>query len=337
MRPKKHLEYYSRLYPDAWKQVDSMRADRGRELPFWPEWCFLPLAGTYSIVSAEAERQGLAPGRVLPPGPLVNDVGILGALAAWRVTQGVYRFDPEVFESVIHTPVRGDIPHEVFFNLPEWCVYIETPGLTHIGLPMHGFYAYLEYDANDNRRELRLVMDLHVEEEKGVPFLVQMPIHLGDWSLEESIKKAYEEAARHGGEEVKPEPMAKIIQSEFEAPISLLLYLCSANGEIGDDDKRPIKPRSVKTKKGPRLFPPDKPRMWDVGVRMGAEIRRYQRTESAYMDGHHASPRTHIRRAHWHGFWTGPRAEEQKYVLRWISPVVVNPGEDIPVTIRPVE
>ncbi len=342
MRPKRHLEYYSRLYPDAWKHVDSMRADRGKALPFWPEWCFLPLAGTYSIVSAEAERQGVIPNRVLSAGPLVNDVGILGALAAWRVTQGVYRFDLDVFRSVIDTPVNGDIPHDVFFNLPEWCVYIETPGLTHLGVPMYGFFAHLEYDANTTRKELRLVMDLQGEERSLTPFLMPIPIHLGTWSLEESIERAYVEALRQGGKGIQPKTMAKSIKSEFEAPISLLLYLCSANGEIGDDTKSPTKPRSTKTKKGPRLFPPDKPRTWDVGVRMGAAIRRY-RTESVSVDGdesdrHHASPRTHIRRAHWHGFWTGPRDGEQKYILKWISPVVVNPGDgETPVTIRPVK
>ncbi len=41
--PKKHLEYYSRIYPLAWKQVDHIRQGRGRDLPFWPEWCFLTL------------------------------------------------------------------------------------------------------------------------------------------------------------------------------------------------------------------------------------------------------------------------------------------------------
>jgi len=43
-RPGKVLHSFSRLYPDAWKQVDEFRARR-KELRDWPEWCFLPLAG----------------------------------------------------------------------------------------------------------------------------------------------------------------------------------------------------------------------------------------------------------------------------------------------------
>lgn len=84
MIPKKHLEYYSRVYPSAWKQVDMFRAGRGKELPFWPEWCFLPLAGAYAIVFAEAQDQGIDITSETGM-PLVNDVGILGALAAWRL------------------------------------------------------------------------------------------------------------------------------------------------------------------------------------------------------------------------------------------------------------
>jgi len=44
LRPGKILGTFSRLYPDAWKQVDEVRAKR-KELGDWPEWCFLPLAG----------------------------------------------------------------------------------------------------------------------------------------------------------------------------------------------------------------------------------------------------------------------------------------------------
>ena len=50
LRPRKILSTYAHLYPNAWKQVDEFRASR-KELGDWPDWCFLPLAGTYAIVS----------------------------------------------------------------------------------------------------------------------------------------------------------------------------------------------------------------------------------------------------------------------------------------------
>lgn len=51
--------------------------------------------------------------------------------------------------------------------------------------------------------------------------------------------------------------------------ISLLLYLCSENADYA----RPPQPRAKRTKRGLRLFPPDKPNTWDVGTRIGAQLR----------------------------------------------------------------
>lgn len=43
--------------------------------------------------------------------------------------------------------------------------------------------------------------------------------------------------------------------------------------------------------------------------------------------GHrHVSP--HVRRAHWHGYWLGPRDNPTELVIKWIAPVIVNGGGD---------
>jgi len=341
MKPKKHLEYYNKLYPNAWKQVDQIRAGRGKDLPFWPEWCFMPLSGGYAIVTAEASEQGID--IMGPEGfTLINDVGIICALAAWRVTQGVYRFDPDIYEAVINTPITGNLPHDVLFNLPEWCVYIETPGLNMDGNVLAGFFAYLEYDVNEHHNELRLVLDYDVP----IPSLYSAPIHLGPWPLAEALAKTAEAAAEQAKLlNMDYKPAMGEMQKDFSPLISLLLYLCSVNGEIGNDSQRPIRPRTKKTKKGPRLFPPPQPKTWDVGVRMGAAMRRATAaaTETAAAqdepgpDKQRSSPRPHYRRAHWQGYWTGPRTTDQKYVVKWIQPLLIGVNDDMPVTIRPVK
>ena len=144
LRPRTILDRFSRLNPGVWKQVDDLRAGR-KNLGSWPDSCFLPLAGAYAIVSSG--------GKIETPDQLRN-VGRLGALAAWRVTQGIYRFDPTTFDALWKTPVTGDIPTVILHHLPEWCVYIPTPEQTWKGVPLYGFFAHLEYDANDHRTEL---------------------------------------------------------------------------------------------------------------------------------------------------------------------------------------
>jgi hypothetical protein len=174
-RPGYILHSFSRQYPDAWKQVDEFRARR-KELGDWPEWCFLPLAGTYAIVSK---------GKTLQSPNQAHHIGILGALAAWRVTQGIYRFDPTTYDALWKTPVTGDIPTEVLFHLPEWCVYSPTPDQTWQGATLNGFFTHLECDMNGRRTELRLVLD--VTGPAGDELIV-MPIHLGKSGVSEGVE-----------------------------------------------------------------------------------------------------------------------------------------------------
>lgn len=325
-RPRNHLAAAGKLYPDAWKIIDGFRSNKGqRGLPDWPDLCFCPLAGAYAVVSE---------GGFLSP-ELAGDVGRLGALAAWRVTQGIYRFDETLYQSLIETPVTGDIPVEVLHRLPEWCVYIETPGMAFFDSNLYGFFAHLEYDVNTGRRELRLLID---SEEALAP----IPLHLIgdlDTALDEMARESRRQSVRFGLPAVGN--VTPDLRPVVEPLLSLLLYLSSQNAEIGDGARQPAYPRPKRTKQGWRLFPPDKPTTWGVGVRMGAALRRAYQSVRTEEDHPHAGPRPHIRRAHWHSFWTGPRAEPEarELKLKWLPPIPVNLEnlDELPTTVRPVK
>ncbi len=332
LRPGTILGTYSRLYPDAWKQVDSFRARR-KELGDWADWCFLPLAGAYAIVSR---------GKTLQSAHQAHHIGILGALAAWRVTQGICRFDPTTFDALWKTPVTGDIPTEVLFHLPEWCVYIPTPEQTWLGDQLHGFFAHLEHDVNDRRTELRLVLD--VSGAAGDQ-LVVMPIHLGRGGVAAGVEAMLKEAARQFPVTVQtPDGVIERLSSDISPLVSLVLYLCSQAAEIqeaGGGRRVPARPEPQKTKKGMRFFAPEHPSRWEVGYRLGAALRHaLWEHEPAEATGSHASPRPHIRRAHWHSFWVGKRdqPDARSVTLRWLPPIPVNVQgvEDLTTTVRDV-
>ncbi len=265
MKPKLQLEYYSKLYPAAWQQVDQIRTARGQELPPWPDWCFMPLSGAFAIVNAEAEAQGIDVFGCAGY-PLLNDVSIIGALAAWRVTQGIYRFDPDIYRVVINTPITGGLPYDILYNLPEWCVYIETPGLNINGHELTGFFAYLGYEANDNHSELWLVLDYDVP----IPSLYTVPIQLGPGLLADALAKTAHEAAWQadilGVKDIAPAVDQQ--QDDYIPMVSLLLYLCSANGDRQRGQKAD-QAAPKQTPKGPRLNPSMQPKIWNVGVSMG--------------------------------------------------------------------
>ena len=308
MRPVEHLTAASHLYPNAWRQVEQFRARRGHDLPKWPGWCFLPMAGWHNIVCRD--QGGSIPIHIGP------DIGRLAAVGTWRYSQGVYRFDKDIYASLWSTAIAGDIPAEVLLRLPEWCLYVETPGCRFAGAPLHGFFVHLEWDVNDQRHELRLVLD-------GEQMLLPVPIHLGQWSLAHAVERVIIEATRHipAGTLVQV-PSGQVIEelSGMYGPLlSLVLYLCSDEPDYGPT-QRPTRPRPKRTKAGWRLFPASGPRIWIIGEDTGRRIRVSTQKNSATTD---RTVRPHLRRAHWHGFWTGPRDGQRRFRYKWLSPIFV--------------
>ncbi|MBI4484985.1 MAG: hypothetical protein HY655_03145 [Acidobacteria bacterium] len=163
-------------------------------------------------------------------------------------------------------------------------------------------------------------------------------------TLEESIRKA-EAKVRRNFEAgiITRAPAPDVVETAYRLSplISLLLYLCADDAEIGDGIVRPTQPKATKTKQGWRLFPADAPTVWNVGVRIGAAIRRARKGEAGEGQavGERARPRAHIRRAHWATYWTGSRSREQTPVLRWLPPIPVNVDDidALPATVHPVE
>jgi hypothetical protein len=239
---------------------------------------------------------------------------------------------------------------EALHQIPEWCVYIETPArrLSSTGEPIDGFFAHLDY-VNKGEHHLRLGLDIAGSALKIIPLTLRgsLPEALADM---EADYRAYREKYSPINEET--DRIAHEMQygaADLAPLISLVLYLCSTNAEMCQRDTgrlRPSKPTLTKTKDGMRMFPAEKPAAWDVGFRLGAAIRHAREQEQRKPgDGTHASPRAHIRRAHWHSFWTGPKAKvgmlapDRKLVLKWLPPMAVNVEDELETvpTIHPVQ
>lgn len=259
-------------------------------------------------------------------------------LACWRMTQGIYRLDPAIYEHVVDTPLTGDLPVDVFERLPEWCVYVETPGVsvpTQDGdsVPMLGAFARLD-QSPDGGRYLEITCNL-----EAAPGL--LPVGL---RLQGSVEQAIDAILAQWQQDGDASYIAGV-RAYVEPVLNLLLYIATQSNDIAGKHGAPGNPEPKRTRRdGWRLFPADGSRIWDVGVRMGAALRSaYHAAEMG--TGAHAGPRGHVRRAHWHGFRSGPRkrkdgsvipAEARKFDLRWLPPIPVNLGdlEDLPATIR---
>lgn len=337
-RPFAYLNELAQHDPGVWRGVEHLRSLRGRELPTWPSWCYIPIVGGMA-----AATKGRPLSNFQDPLAVMRNAAIIAALTAWRQTKGIYQFHPDLLNALWGTPVTGDLPTQALKRLPEWCVYI------HIGSEirpidcalstetLHGAWAHLEWDANDHSEYLRLLLDINNE-------LVPIPISLGG-TLRQGIDSVTTEALMRTNTVMHADDLEQAtrgIAALAEPIISLLLYLCSEEPEL-DGHGRPGNPRPKKVKGGTRTFPVPGPRHWSVGSRIGAALKAaHERTNNEREDGSaggRTRPRPHLRRAHWAIRWTGPRTQEQAPVLRWIQPTLVaaDTDEELPATIRRVE
>ena len=81
-----------------------------------------------------------------------------------------------------------------------------------------------------------------------------------------------------------------------------------------------------------------------VGTRIGAALQTAKRADDGAGDKDKQrdaktqnSPVAHMRRAHWHHYWTGPKTGERKLILKWLPPIPVNIEGEAPTVIRKVK
>lgn len=290
--PVMHLRAATKIYPGIWQAIDMLR-----EKPDWPDWCFIPLSEVFSYAISTWDRKP-------DPIALASDVARLAGLAAWRVTQGIYRFDADVYQSMVETPV-GRLPVEVLTLLPEWGVYVETqhmPGVI-------GFFAYCEWDRRSSTPELRLLLD-------SSDGLTPISIPLTGGSLADAV------------DFIIP-GQGKNVAALCSDCVALLLYMCSIAADFGHYSTS--FPDPVKTKRGLRIFPPTSPVIVETGGRLGKILRASQGGLSP-SDGYTGkSVAPHLRRAHWHGYWSG---NPRRFDIRWMHPILVNATEAHHTEIR---
>jgi hypothetical protein len=221
-----------------------------------------------------------------------------------------------------------------------------TPGCVFADKNLSGFFAHLDYDVSSRRTELRVLLDLGEDH-----LFSTLPIDLGGKSLQCGLEASRDRFLGILTGVGKPSDLAQFAATGMRqyagmlgSLVNLLLYISSVNAETLDASGRePRRPSPKTTRKGPRLFPPDKPVEWQVGYRLGAALRAAasRSDERAGRDGveQRARPRPHIRRAHWHSYWMGPfdSAEERRLSVKWIPPTPVNVRHDqqpVPVVRR---
>lgn len=299
--PNETLIAYSRKYRDLNAKIGQFYFSKGKDLPEWHSSVFLPIAAWIAIVT-DGGPVSLSSG---------TEAAELAAVGTWQFSKSIYEFDADIFETLIDAGINGEIPASVLLQIPEWCVYIKTPGLKYIHDDIAGFFAHLEHDMNTQAMELRIA--LHSEDGS----LRTIPLILGQTTIEESCECLFRNAGFTG---IQTEnPLVDLLQKI----IPLVLYLCTDAPEFkGSNSTAPSNAVPKKTKHGLKLFPVEKVRTWKVGYEIGNTIRAAHTRA-----GGKKSP--HLRRAHWHHFWSGKRdSADRRIICKFLPPTFVGDQEN---------
>lgn len=254
-----YLRHISRQYDGIWRMVDQCRQNRRKDDPAWPGYVFLPLEQAGAVLSGWHRRNNPIQ---LTPATIVGPATVLAGFAAWRIGQGVYRFDDYLYTNLVNTPINGQLPCNLLVRLPEWCVYVETPGLAtpaadNSPILIHGAWAFVDRDASGMTDILTIM--LHTDT-TGRPPITHIPL---TGSIDDAIGCVldnWRSAVQRGN--------ADAARALFPRILSLLLFLCSGEPDISDRQhpgEYPGIPKPKRTKLGYRLFAADKPRLWNVG------------------------------------------------------------------------
>lgn len=262
------------------------------------------------------------------------DVQILAATAPWRLYKQVFRFTPEMEKVLCEQAEDIEIPVEILYQLPFQSIYIQTNGFD-----FDGFFVHFEQDLRDMNVELRILLCYPDYESP-------MFVHLEKGgTISDGIEKAKQESIKNVNDGWNPlglthNEVMKLLDEIYQKHnelipklIQLVLYLCAENKEVTPNPEqekvyRQPKPQYIKDKVR-------EVKKWDVGVETGIRLRSiYTRHSSnnTHQSGVNCGGRKspHVRRGHWHHFWTGRKgSEERRRIIKWVAPMFINTDGDI--------
>lgn len=328
--PPERLEgYLLRAYPTL-EEITEWMLGR-KESVRWPEWCYLPMAASYGIVSGGADIP-------IAKRYVSNNLNYLEAMSAilpWRLHKVIFRFDPDLTDELTaKDTLPEDIPASLLFHMPYPCVFIaEPPGVD----DCDGVFFFLEWD---HRYPQAVELRAHYlfSDDRIVYLYYQYADDRAALASEfnKNVEKTIREVGNTAAIDRDFDPIRwRQCMDNMPKHLSMLVYLCSDEPDISRRSEVPRRRgRGV-------IKTPNWPDKVDVGryigstIRMGRELQRKASDDDG--EGGTGSPRRpHMRRAHWHLYWTGSGRTVPR--VKWLAPIFVGgDGGSVPVVDHTVK
>ena len=305
-----------RRHPDLNKFVNNcLQQQKSKNL--WPEDVFIPSTEWAYYLNLDVNNTSRE-----------QDIDLYETFiyGTWRYKQDIYTFNNDLATELYKTGITGRIPIEILSKIPDYSFFLD---LSNCDSDVFGVFVQRDCSYRLGVMGISLFILSKNEDERTSIWMPMRKEYTVYDSLNEYIQILKSSMEKKGIEvdDSIEEHQLSFIQGIF----SMILYLCSDKPDIcnpREPGTSPHRPEPKKVKGGMKLFPAQKPTIWEVGRNIGQALRNAARQPVEYQGGTHASPKAHIRRGHWHGYWTGPRTGKREFTLKWLHPILVNMARD---------
>ncbi len=332
--PLQLVEKYRRKY--SFKDTyDAMDEAKDKLVEAFPEcfcdWCQMPIAVPTNLLATAGYT----------PIECVRDGASLSACYLWRQYKIIYDFAgplaEELAQQAFDVSALDTLPVQFLIeNMPYPCLYLRTHTISPNAA---GAFVWIERDVNTLQAELRIGI---VSNDMDSIFNICLNLVNGG-TLEDCLRATIEYTENNLDKASELEK--KIIEKEtfdemsslkllptlaIVVVLQLLLYIESANAEVEDNREQKAVYRQPRKKSDIKdRF--REVRQVEVGVRVSRALLSAKRSGNLSGGGHGAgkgsSKSSHMRRGHWHHYWTGPHDGERKLILKWVAPTVIHPDD----------
>lgn len=263
----------------------------------------------------------------------------LHLFGAWRNTLGIYRIDKDILSDIVKSTIPNDTPSSIFSRLPEWCVYVELPNDYNVNIAtdannskLLGFWALFDYQIVNNKQRLVLNLVPNLEQSTNSTFDQYQPIQLfidDNLTVEQSINDWYQQVYNVNMDGITANIASNLDLKFAKTLLSILLFLCAEEPDISNIVGEPINkdqlhlPKYRVNKKTGVFIPLNRPIIYNIGKRLGGEIRTFNDKIAATDSRISNRKRPHIRRGHWHGVWSGT-GQNKEFKIYWQPAIFVN-------------
>ena len=373
--PLKLVNNFAKNDPEIWQVLESLQKRMENEAGGKIDTLSLAEIGrAYLEYKEEKKPSGLTPNHMTSFGLEI------ASLFRWRKDKIYLDYDPAMAHELYMQENDLNIPSKVLSSLPYDCFYMTLPGIdakTVFGFEntnIKGVFVTREKsektspDARipSHPASVRFCIVGNHGKGKEVPFTANFILAINENTIEENLPFKI----INGKNQKKQPKNTQGVLSLYRKLITLVMYACARNTDITrkpGTEKRTKRTGEIKD----RYFEVEE---YDVGARIASalkintDIAETSPLTDGMIDPGYSQPpvqddeysdenvpimdatddkekRTqrksaHIRRGHWHHYWTGPRSDPDNRVpiLHWLPPTAVGIKlEEAPVpTIRPV-